>query len=384
MSEGEAKTLGDRIASMTVFHVRMPVTTVRSHGSGDVAGASEHVILRLETQGGLIGWGEAAPWVLFTGSPEASFAALDRYLRPVVVGANPFAIGAIMAMADHNIVGHPEAKAALETALLDLAGQAVGAPIYALLGGKCRDRIPLSFSVANPDFDADIAMISALYEDGHRLFKVKTGFADHAFDLMRLERMRSAFPELALRIDYNQGLKAHEAHRVLADLEAFTPDFVEQPVPRDQRDVMASLAASFSTPLLADESVFSPEDALIAVRERICDLISVKIMKTGGLRRAQVVAGIAEAAGMACYGGDMFETGIAHLAGTHLIAATPNISLGCEFYQARWYLKEDVLVEPFPVEHGMVIVPDAPGLGIAVDEGRVRYHAIAVSGEVVA
>jgi muconate cycloisomerase len=72
----------------------------------------------------------------------------------------------------------------------------------------------------------------------------------------------------------------------------------------------------------------------------------------------------------------MFETGIAHLAGTHMIAATPNISLGCEFYQAKYFLERDLLAAPFPITKGHVIVPKTPGLGVEVDEDRVRHYAI--------
>ena len=104
----------------------------------------------------------------------------------------------------------------------------------------------------------------------------------------------------------------------------------------------------------------------------MADLVSIKIMKHGGMLAGRKVAAICEAAGIACYGGDMFETGIAHLAGTHVIAATPNISLGCEFYQAKYFLERDLLAEPFPIENGRVIVPRTPGLGVKVDEDRVQ------------
>jgi muconate cycloisomerase len=88
------------------------------------------------------------------------------------------------------------------------------------------------------------------------------------------------------------------------------------------------------------------------------------------------VAAIAEAGGMACYGGDMFETGLAHLAGTHMIAASANVSLGCEFYQAKYYLAGDILAEPFPIDDGHVIVPDGSGLGVDVDAAAVKAHTI--------
>lgn len=321
--------------------------------------------------------GDAAPWSVFTGTVEACAAALHVYLRPVLIGADPSRIEQLLADADHAVVGHPEAKAAMEMALFDIVGQAAGLPVAELLGGRCRDSIPLSFSVADPDFDRDMEMVQRLYAEGLRLFKMKTGFAGHAGDLKRMERFRSEMPADAdLRIDYNQGMAAYDAIRQLRDVEAFKPTFIEQPVPGHQRAALAEITRALDTPVLADESVFTPTDALQVAAGRIADLVSVKIMKHGGMMAGRRVSAICEAAGIACYGGDMFETGIAHLAGTHMIAATPNISLGCEFYQATYFLQRDLLAEPFPVENGRVVVPRTPGLGIRVDEDRVRHYAV--------
>jgi muconate cycloisomerase len=365
-----------KIAEMSVFLLNIPVKTQRGHGSGTVADKVSLVVVKLIGEDGNTGWGEAAPWSVFTGTAEAAFSTLTDYLKPVTIGADPARISEIMARADKQVVGQPEAKAALETALFDLLGRTAGLPVTGLLGGRCRDRIALSFSIANPDFDADLALVRDLWDQGLRLFKVKTGFAGHDFDLDRLERLRHEFPEMDLRVDYNQGLASWQAIARLRDIETFKPTFIEQPVPGTDREAMAEITRTLDVPILADESVFGPEDAFRAARDRIADLFSVKIMKTGGLRRAQQVAAIGQAAGIACYGGDMFESGLAHLAGTHMIAATPNISLGCEFYQARWYLEQDILAEPFPVENGEVIVPQTPGLGIVVDEDRIRHFAV--------
>ncbi len=364
------------ITKMAVTIARLPVTSVRSHGIGDVADAVEIVVLRLETEDGLVGWGEGSPWAVFTGTVEANAAALDRYLRPLVVGADPATLPRLMAQADRHLAGHPEAKAALETALLDLAGRAAGLPVHGLLGGRHRDRIKLSVSLANPDFGADRELADQLHGEGIRLFKVKTGFAGHAFDLKRLETLSADYPDVEIRIDYNQGLEPYKALRCLRDMESFRPGFIEQPVPAEQRETLAALTAALDTPVLADESVFTPADMVRAAAGRIADLVSVKIMKCGGLRRGQEIAAIAQAAGMAAYGGDMFESGLAHLAGAHMIAATPNISLGCEFYQARWYLERDILESPFPIEDGHVVLPRGPGLGIAVDEEVLRHFAV--------
>jgi len=208
-----------KITAMTVFVTDIPVRLMRRHGSGDVAGSVKNAILKLETDAGIIGWGDAAPWAVFTGTIEANVAALHIYLRPLLVGADPFRIEALMAEADHAVVGHPEAKAAMEMALFDIVGQASGLPVAELLGGRCRDDIPLSFSVADPDVDRDMAMVQRLYGEGLRLFKMKTGFAGHAADLKRMERFRKELPADAdLRIDYNQGMVTHDAIRQLRDV----------------------------------------------------------------------------------------------------------------------------------------------------------------------
>ena len=141
-----------------------------------------------------------------------------------------------------------------------------------------------------------------------------------------------------------------------------------------ENDLLA-LTAALDTPILADESVFSPEDMVRAVPARVADAVSVKIMKCGGLRNGLTIARMAEAAGWGAYGGDMFETGVAHLAGTHMIAASPGIDMGCEFYHARHHLARDVLAGPFPDRAGQVNVPDGPGLGMEVDEDFVRAAA---------
>ena len=366
----------ERITKMDLWHLALPVTARRDHGIGSVEGAIEVVLVRLTSESGAEGWGEASPWVVFTGSPEATLYALHRHIRPHVVGRKLKDRAAIMADAGHAVAHATEAKAALETALLDLTGRAAGLPVHALLGGKCRDEIALSCSIANPDWAADRRLLERLHADGVRIVKLKTGFKGHAFDLMRLEEIRRDWPEMAIRLDYNQGLQPHEAIARVPEVATFKPDFIEQPVAAAHLGTMARLRARIDVPLLADESVFGPEDLVKAMEEGACDGISIKIMKAGGLIRAQTAARMAGAAGLSAYGGDMFEAGIAHLAGAHMIAATPEIDLGCEFYQARYYLAEDILAVPFPCEGGKVQVPDTPGLGAVPDLDRIQRYCL--------
>ncbi len=365
--------LDQKIVAMDLWPLALPVVSRRDHGIGSVSGSVEVIVVRLRAEGGAEGWGEASPWVVFTGSPEASFAALDRYLRPLVLGRRVADRAAIMADAARAVANCPEAKAALDTALLDLTGQISGLPVWALLGGLAKARLPLSVSIANPDFDADLELMARLRAEGVGIIKLKAGFAGHAFDIKRLEKIAQDFPEFRVRVDFNQGLTPDDAERRVRDVASFAPEFIEQPVAAHKFTLMARLRDCIDVPLLADESVFGPEDMTRAAREAICDGVSIKIMKAGSLGRAQTVARMAAANGLSAYGGDMFETGLAHLAGAHMIAATPEITLGCEFYQARYYLQDDLLSAPFPIENGHVILPQTPGLGIAPDLEKLNH-----------
>jgi muconate cycloisomerase len=258
-------------------------------------------------------------------------------------------------------------------ALLDLRGKAAGLRAADLLGGAVRVSVPLSVSIANPDLDEDLEFASSRIEEGVRLLKVKTGFLSHAEDLERLERIRTVLPpDAELRIDYNQGLDPYDALRKLRDVEQFRPGFIEQPVPRDRRDTMAELARALDTPILADESVFTPAEALEMARGRFADCVSIKLMKCGGTRPAQAIAAIAAAAGIPAYGGTMYEAGVALAAGIHFACATPNLVLGAEFYTANYVLGVDILTEPLRLTGGASHMPDGPGLGVEIDSAALR------------
>src|SRR5262249_30366347 len=126
------------------------------------------------------------------------------------------------------------------------------------------------------------------------------------------------------------------------------------------------------TPIMADESVFTPAEALDMVRGEIADLVSIKIMKSGGIVRAREIATIAEAGGITAYGGTMFEGGLAIAAGLHMVAATPNISLGAEFYTSTFVMEVEVLKTPIVIDNGSTRAPTGAGLGVEVDEDSIR------------
>ena len=364
------------IGTLRVHLVDLPVRSVRKHGIGSFSRAL-NVILELRSEGGLVGWGEACPWPAFTGTAEATAAALDRHFRPHLVGADALRTGQLTTQLDTVVVGASEAKAAVETAVLDLKAKALGVPLHDLLGGARRRRIPLSISLADGELARDIDLAEACMAEGITIFKVKTGFADHRVDVERVETLRRRFGDrFDLRIDYNQGLHPAEALAKVRDMEAFRPSFIEQPVPGVQTAALARITRALDTPIMADESVFSPVDALRGAEGRIADLFSVKLQKSGGFSRALEISAIARAAGIGLYGGSMFEAGVANLAGAQLMAVLPEARYGCEYYTSSHYLTADILTTPLPIEDGEIRVPAAPGLGIEVDPERLAHHSL--------
>jgi len=344
-----------RITRYEVFVVPHQVKAVRAHGIGEISGTIITLVLRLEAEDGSVGWGEAAPWAPFVGTPEASLAALERYYQPFVMGSAIGDFDAILAGCDHALAGHPDARAALETALLDLRGQIEAKPIWAFLGEKRRDAVPLSISIADPVWERDRELIARAYAAGIRRFKFKTGFAGAEFDRMRIEEIRAGFSDAHLRVDYNQGLSVTEAMEEVSALDGLGLDFIEQPVRAKEWEAMADLRAA---------------------AEGIADGMSVKIFKAGGPLSGHRVAAQALGLGWQVYGGDMFESGISHLAGLHMIAASDGFDWGCEFYHANWHLERDLLAQRFDEVDGAVIVPDGPGLGAEIDEEYVRAVAL--------
>jgi len=366
------------ITKVTTRILELPVKAVHSHGSGDIS-VMKTLIVQIDTDAGITGYGEASPWSVFTGTAEGNAAAIDVYYKPFLLGADPFQVERLLFLAEREVVHCSEARAAIETALLDIKGKAFNCSVSDLIGGACHGEIPLSFSVANPNFDEDLETIAELVKDGVRIFKFKTGFAKHEFDVMRFEKLRELYGEtLDLRVDYNQGMQPFESIQRIKDLEPFSPTFVEQPVLATEREAMAEITRAVNCPIMADESVFNVRDALTMIQLRGANIFSLKIMKSGGIRRAQEVAAAGRAAGVACYGGCMFETGIAHAAGAHLMNSIPYLTLGCEFYMANYYLEEDILCDPFPVKNGKVVVPTGPGLGVEPDLEKIEKYTTSV------
>ena len=337
--------------------------------------AVNFVFVRVETRDGLVGWGEAACLGGPTWSEESAesiAATLDRYVIPWLRGRDATQLESLRLEMSKRVQGNPFARAAVEMALWDLNGRALGVPVHRLLGGRVRDRVPLSWSLAVASGDAEIAEARDKIARGHRIFKIKTAARPVADDIARVRAIREAVgPDVRLRVDANQGWDRPTALRAIRAMEPFDLDFVEQPVPRWDLDGLAEIARGVSVPIMADESCASPQDALAITRRGGVSILALKLTKAAGLANTMAVARIAEAAGLGCYVGCMIETSLGTAAYLHAAVAASPVTWGCELF-GPLLLRGDVVREPVRYADGCILALDGPGLGVEVDEARLK------------
>jgi muconate cycloisomerase len=363
-----------KIAGMRVIQADIPVE--RPHKmSFTTLEAVNFVFVRLETADGLVGWGEAACLGGPTWSEESSesiAATIERYIAPWLVGRDAAGIEVLVREMARRVQGNPFARAAVEMALWDLNGRALDVPVHRLLGGRVRDRVPLSWSLAVADPAAEVEEARVKVARGHRIFKIKTAARPVAEDVERVRHLRDALgPDISLRVDANQGWDRPTALRAIRAIEPYDVDFVEQPVPRWDFEGMAEIGRRVDVPIMADESCFSPQDALAIARLGGVSILGLKLTKSAGITGSMAIARIAEAAGMGCYVGCMIETSLGTAAYLQVALAAAPVTWGCELF-GPLLLKGDVVRQPVRYADGAIVALDGPGLGVEVDESALK------------
>jgi len=351
------------------------------------------VLVRVTTDDGLVGYGEATPlpdwggdWGRRSGETLATVISLvNEIFAPALVGTDPTAVTAARRAMDRLVIGNSYAKCAVDIALHDLWGKSVGLPIYRLLGGAVRDSVPVAHMIGlMKESDATHEGIAAV-ADGVRALQIKGG-VDAERDIRLVRTLRQELGAgVTLRLDANQGYgHAKQARQVVDRLTDAGVDLVEQPAAG--LAFMAEVTATARVPIIADESCWDVADALEVVRYRAADCISIYLAKAGGFVGARAVAGVAEAQRIACDVNGSIESAIGNAANTHFALAHAAVSLasvipisapeGAHPYAvAGRYYEDDVISEAFRVRDGAILPLNRPGLGIEVDEARLaRYR----------
>ncbi|MFJ3958490.1 mandelate racemase/muconate lactonizing enzyme family protein [Arthrobacter sp. NPDC090010] len=349
-------------ASITLIEVPLKEPFVVSY---DTYHTMPSIVLQLETDDGLVGYGESVPDAHVTGeTPGGAVAALRHELLPAVLGLDPRDITAVHQRMDAALKANGSAKAAVDIACWDLAGKAAGRPVYALLGGRKPENPTIArvMSILSPEVLAGQAVQAR--SEGFRHLKMKLGGRD-GLDVERVRAVRAAIGhDLAIRVDANQGWRdPATAISMIRALEPFGIDWVEQPIRAEDVDGFELIRAQVGTRLMADEAVVSQDDLARFVKARSVDMVNLKLQKSGGIRACHRLATQAELAGFSVQVGSMLETSIASAAGYHLALAHPAI-VSTELSGPVKFSREPGDLE-FRIPE--VLVSERPGLGVNVD-----------------
>jgi muconate/chloromuconate cycloisomerase len=366
-----------RIHSIETVLVDIPTTRVHRLSFGAIT-VQNYVIVRVRSDDGLEGLGEASTiggpaWA--EESTETIKTIIDTYLSPHLVGRDPRDLHAAAALMDKLVRGNRFAKAAVEMALLDLSARQLGVPAHRLLGGAVHDRLELAWTLASGSTDSDIAEgEQKLAARLHHVFKLKIGYGEPAADVAHASRIARHFAGRArVQVDVNQAWDELTATRCIAQLQDAGIALIEQPVARQRTDAMARLAARFDVPMMADESLGTPADALALVQEGAADVFALKLTKAGGPLATMKTAAIAEAAGIPCYGGCMLETSIGTAAYLHTFVAIAGVTQGCELF-GPLLLKDDLVTRPLLYGDGAIRLHDGPGFGVELDTDKLAFY----------
>ena len=383
-----------KITGCEVFLVALPSRREHTWASKMETPIGHHAIVRLDTDEGVSGWGEAPAIATWGGAamryygetPETVGHIVRDYLIPAVRGLDPAEIGVVHARMDKVVKGNPYAKAAVDIACHDLAGKALGVPVSTLLGGRHRDGIELTHSLGIMEVDRCVAEAEQAVAEGARTIKCKTGL-DPERDVELVRRLREALGDaIRIRVDGNEGYRTiAEAVSVTRRQEEYGILLCEQPVAGAEN--LARVAERIESPVMADESAWTVHDILELYELRAAECFSCYVTKPGGLFRARQQAELAAALGMYCDIGGSIEMGIGNAANLHLGVALPNAILPsvCPVTKpagaagpevAGIYYLDDIVTAPFRFEDGKVMVPDGPGLGVEVDVEKLERYAL--------
>lgn len=325
----------------------------------------EDIILLVETDTGNIGYGEAPPTAVITGDTHGSIIdALRYHIMPAIIGMEVSDLSAITSTIQSAIVHNTNAKAAAEIAVYDLSAQAQNQPLYKMLGGGS-PALSTDLTISLDGVDKMVADSLLAIKQGYKTLKIKVG-NNIELDINRIREIyKNTKGRVGLILDVNQGWSAEQTVNILEGLEAsgVKLDLIEQPVKADDIDGMRFITQRVSTPVMADESAFNAAQVCELLEREACDIINIKLMKTGGISNAIKIANIAEEFGAKCMIGCMLETSISVSAAAHFAAAHADIITHID-------LDGPVLGTFDPVEGGTtfagpkIILGDGPGLGI--------------------
>lgn len=383
------------IESVETLIVQLPTRLDhRWTGLNEVIG--RYVIVKMTDSDGRVGWGEAPAlkdWGgefgrYFGESSLITRAVIETYLAPAIIGVELGNFVDLHARMDAVIRGYPYSKAAVEFAAFDLAGRWLNVPVHTLLGGKARDRVPVTHSIGLISIDEARADVAKLVKEGIKTIKVKIG-GDPARDIAMVAAVReTAGEDVEICVDANEGyVTPGQAVQTVRQMEKYRLKYVEQPVMGIER--ISEVARRIDAPVMADESAWNAHDVIQIVAAGQVQIVSLYTTKAGGLYKAMETGAVCRAAGIICNVNGSIETGIGNLANLQLALASPAVTLSCVIPVSTpaealhgqvggIYYKDDLLVEPMNLVDGAIVAPTGPGMGIDVDIKKIEKYRVQI------
>lgn len=362
-----------KITSVVATPVRVPRPQAFSSSLG-VSLDTENAVVEIQTDEGITGLGEISSIWDRKGRGQAE--DVNDLLAEALVGQSPFDINTVQGLMDSLLHRSYPAKAGIDMALFDIVGKALNAPVYDLLGGRVRDRVILSHSLSMGLPNQVAEQAAGLVAKGYTTIKAKIAM-DQKTDLATVAAIREAIGNgVTLRVDANMGWRnAKEAIRNIRQLEPYDIELVEQPLHSSDLEGLRLIRESVDTPIMADESVWTPADAMACIRAGAVDVFNIYVAEAGGIDPASRIFAIAEAARVPCIIGSMPELGIGTAAQAHLAFSMRNLGYASDV-NGFVYHSDDIINETLKIEDGHLLPPLGPGLGVSLDLEKVKRYSI--------
>lgn len=339
------------------------------------------VVTVVETDEGLTGFGQsttsAALYSPFEEYQESISDVVERKLAPELIGSNPFDLELIHAKMNRVARGHLYSHCTIDLACHDIMAKAANRPVVEMIGGPVRDRIALCAPHLGILPSKELAQQALAYaEQGYRYINLRVG-ANPAQDVENVSAVRAAVGDaVAIAVDFSQslhvlGYRGDTAIQQIRALEKAGASAFEQPLADWDTEGLARIAAAIDSPIIADESVRSPHDALRIVDRRAADAVKIKLMKVGGIFPARKIAAILQAAGVPMTVGNGLAGYIANSAEAHFAFSLPNLKLPGEMNGFR-RLDDDLIGGDLKTDGTDLLVPSAAGLGVEIDLERLK------------
>ena len=327
----------------------------------------ENIIVVIRTSNGISGFGESSPYMPVNGESMDTCFIVGQYFAKLIKGKNPLAIKDRLAEMDRLIYGNSSIKSAFDIALHDIVGQSKGVPVYKLFGGKNDKLLETDYTVSLDSPEKMAADAVKIKNAGYPAIKVKLG-ESRKKDVERIRKIRDAVGyDIPLRIDAHQGWKVQEAIETLNALDAYDVEHCEEPIARWNFMQMRKEKRNSPIPIMADESCGDAHDAARLLKLKACDMMNIKVGKAGGLVNAFEIIKLCDKADMLMQVGAFLESRLGMTASAHLALCSDNI-IYCDFDTPLMF-SEDVVSGGLTYhEHGVMKVPDAPGLGASIEQ----------------